>query len=576
MTGRTFTSSPLSSARSTPITFQTASSESSSHYRSARPLPRELLQQVNIYLEECLFSQALRVLLSLVSASSANDKRPILLPPPDYLGVLNTLSIHPDLTSRASTQEKLKQSNLARQYLRTINGLVGPVNASLIEAYRFRKFDHVHVEEQSNGEAITQTLGIKYADSQSVFTSKDDFWSVIGWAFNCSCLPGPYATRWLYWSSWLQHMLEVLESDWQCREELGKCQESLIWKYISSAIGGFARARRTIRAIFADGSRDSLNFFTEVFRKELKGPRIEHEKAKKQEVAVKVDEDIYGDWLQDSESSIDEDVDVHHGDVANRPSKRLRTRTPLTRRRRLPQASKSPIFTEEEDTDASGQEESGTRHGLGPLDSIMLRLRLLQLLSNVSAHPTLRDSEAADYWPDLHELYTLFVEFVQDLPLSSFQQIILPSFTSGLIPDARMLLCEFVLQRVADTDRTNRGRTTLEAMTQVRLVRDYLPYAATKGRNPVEHQAKMSLLLESILRQLAKETSSFRPTTNLINATIIGIRGREARAAKARSSNRNKKTTISKGEEMADRILHESSARIQFVVNKPYPHEASH
>lgn len=555
------TSSPLSSARSTPATFQTASQEAGTTYKAVRALPRELQQQVNIYLDEYLISQAIRVLLSLISATSSNDQSCVQIPSPDYISILNTLSIHPDSTSRASSSDRLSQANLARKYLQALLQICGPVNASFAKAYRIRTFDHdrINANDDDDESAASDLLNMKYADVHNVFGRKSDFWAILGWAFNCSTLPGPYAVRWSYWSLWLHHMMDVLEKDWQDREAQDDCQNSLIWHYIVSSSGN--RPRRAVNAIFANGSQECLKLYTEVFAKELKTPKGQKGTTLKERSKVEIEKEEYGDWLEASESSTDDEVHVKTEDVMGRPAKRMRTRTPSTKRRKAPRADR--IMGE--DSQASGAEDGEAPHGLGPPDSIALRLRMIQLLSNVSAH---RQLSRSDEWPDIRELYTFFVEEIKTLPLPAFRHMILPGPAKGLTADARITLCDFLLSRILASDKLRTFTTTLEPMTQDRLVAEYLSFPAERGRKGIEQQAKMSLLLESMVRVLAAQPGMLQANAPLTNAVTSGIRAREDRASQIVDGIASRKGTLSSDEQAALQTLRESSVRLSFVVKR--------
>ncbi|KAK5957426.1 hypothetical protein OHC33_001800 [Knufia fluminis] len=567
MSSRVPTSSPLSSARSSADTYQSATSQSQPQYRPASPLPFELLQHIQVYLEENLFSQALRFLLSLISATTSNEKKGVPVPPFDYLAVFSTLAVHPNLTTRASNPDKLAQSNTALRLLWMINNTTGPVNASLSDAFRFRRYDDKlstrNGSPADDDDAWRNRITITYADKDSLFNLADDFWAVVGWALNCSCLPGPHATRWNYWLPWLEYMLDTLETDWELREQAGTCDQSLLWQYIKSADGGNARRRRVLRATFADGGGSAVKEFRPIFPKELKERKQEGKQVRKPDIKVDIDEEIFGDYMEESESSTDNEESGQATDpLSGQPSKRLRTRTPSMRRKATPRASKSRL-TDHEGSDVSTADESTMSSGLGPPESIQIRLRLLQLLSSVSAHPELISSAREVNWPDLHELYTLFVEFIRPLPLPVFQQFILPSKSKGLKPESRMALCEFLLQRTLDSDHTSKV-STFEPMTLDRLVQQYLPYAS--GKNSIEFQAKVSILLESVLRQLAKDNNiASHQKDDLLDVLEEGIETREAKANNIRGSSKYKKAA-NKDEEFAVAILQESGKRMKFVV----------
>ncbi len=575
MSSRVPTSSPLSSARSSAHASQIASSQSRPQYRPAAALPFELLQHVQVYLEENLFSQALRFLLSLISTATADDKKAVPVPPPEYLAVISTLTVHPSLTTRASTQDKLTQSNIALSLLRSITESTGPVNARLNQAFRFRRYDDRASTRNGSAEQHDDDwrnkLTVTYADKDSLFNLADDFWAVVGWALNCSCLSGPHILRWNYWLPWLEYMLDTLEADWQLREEAGTCDQSLLWQYIKTADGGNAKGRRVLRAIFADGGAPALKEFKPIFPKELKERRPETKEPKKQEVRVNVDSEIYGDWMQDSDSTTDEEDAAHATEPqSGRPSKRLRTRTPSTRRKLTPRPSRGTLLTDHEDSDAPAATDERPAHaGLGPPESTHIRLRLLQLLSSASARADCTSADAgaaADAsWPDLHELFTLFVEFIRPLPLPLFQQFVLRSTAKGLGADSRIALCEFLLQRVGIVGGEHAPKvSTFAPMTVQRLMQSYLPYAS--GKNTVEFQAKVGVLVESVLRQLARDGNVTREKRDgLREAVEAGIAARTARVKELRESTRYKRAA-SREEELAMSVLEESSTRMRFLV----------
>lgn len=584
MGSRNPTSSPLSSAQSSQATFQTASSQSHPRFRPIQVLPFELLQQVKVYLEESLFTQALRFLQSLLSTTAADGKRKALIPPPDYLAFLSTVTIHPSFTTRSNTPEKISQSNAALKFLWTINRTTGPINSCLADAYRFHRYD-VRVSRRSEADSETEEdfrkdmLNSNYADSESIFSLAEDFWAVVGWALNCACLPGIHAARWGYWGPWLEYMLDVLETDWELREETDAHNHSLLWQYVRHATGGTARGRRVLRAIFADGSPSTLKEFKDIFRKELKEPKSEKaretERNKKQEVAVDVDQEIYGDWMQEEETSSDDEDTAKRDDILQqRPSKRLRARAP--RNKKNPLLLNSNMDTDDSDASTATQDDKSQSRGLGPPDAIAIRLRLLQLLSNLSAsltHTQLTPTQNQDFvMPDLHELYTLYVEFIRPLSLPAFQKIILPNTTitdnshKTLTPESRVALCEFILQRLVDSDTPNSGISTFEPMTQTRLVAEYLPYPA--ARNTIEAQVKVSLLLESLMRVLTSgKNDVLRREEALTKAVIVGIEDREEKARAIREGGRQRKGKGIIDEEVATELLKESGMRMRVILD---------
>lgn len=577
MSNQRLSSSPLSSLPSSQATLRTASSKPNLPYRTAQSLPFELLQHVQVYFEEYLLSQAFRFLFSLLTAS-LNNLKPVLIPPPDYFAVIATFCIHPSLTTRTTSREKWANANSALKYLRLINKTIGPVNAHVIQAYEFRKYSDRLVTvtnfEEIDDVANDNKLSISYADTDSIFCLAEDFWALAGWALNCSCIPGTYAARWDYYAPYLDHMLDVLETDWALHEGTDDLQQSLLWLYVKHSIGGNARGRRILRAIFADGSESSLNEFREVFRKELKSPKSDTDEVKKQEVAVDIDEDIYGDWMQEDESTTEDELDAGNdlrlNSLLERQNKRLRTRTPSSRRKLTPRTSKKSLRVqslEHEDSDVSMSDALITQQSLGGPESIAVRIRLMSLLINVSTWMELIKSRNDFSFPHLQELYTLFVEFIRPLPLNVFQRFVMPSTmttsaSSPWITSARLsTLCEFILQRMIDRGTHKRG--TFEPMTQSRLITDYLPFSAF--RSTAEAQAKVSLLLESVLRHVSKEgPETLQRSEKLQEAFQEGV---NKRATKAEDAGEGRKKLDAKEEDLARLILTESAARMKLTID---------
>src|SRR5262249_23034934 len=128
---------------------------------------------------------------------------------------------------------------------------------------------------------------------------------------------------------WLEFMLQVLEEDWTLRHGNEDWKQSLIWQFIQSSTGESGRSRRIMRALFADGTPRTLNEFTQMFKGELKEPPKDADKIKRTKVKVSVDEEIYGDWMEN-----DSDVSENETAVAGGTSafKKRRMREPSSRR----------------------------------------------------------------------------------------------------------------------------------------------------------------------------------------------------------------------------------------------------
>lgn len=578
-------SSPLSSPPPTQsFTREVSATEQGRPYRPTKELPFELSQHVQTYYEENLFTQAYNFLLSITSstASSTNHSAPVVIPPPSHFALAATIAIHPVCTTRTNSREKWDQANSALRYLRLVHTAVGPLNADFVTAFSFRKYDFRFSrysdvrddggDEDAGGEGIDfrdNDLHTPYARSQALWTRAEDFWQLVGWAFNCACLPGIHADRWNHYRLLLEYLLDVLETDWQSRTTSANSspEESLIWQYIELAGGGSGRARRIIRAIFADGSTRSTNEFRAIFANELKEPEQDSGKIKKRE-AINIDQDIYGDYLaRDEEDFSDEGDGASTGTGASgRPYKRIRTRTRTPSSRRVtPRSSTGSL----QSAYADGEESSSTT--LGDSTSLPLRLRLMRLLTYISSHPTVLSTSPTTF-PDTEDLFTLFVEFIRPLSLQIFAQMILPSpapmstashptqsATGIFAPSTLTTLCESLLQRLLENSAPSIRSNVL--LSQQKLEDEYLLFAASK--NSIDANARVSLLLESLTRSLAS-AGVLKRTEALRHAVRKGV---ERRMGKVLDAGEGRKRKVQKREEDAWTWLVESGERIERVVD---------
>ena len=448
---------------------------------------------------------------------------PAFVPSPIHLSLAATLAIHPALTTRTTSREKHEQANAAFRLLRLTTKIVGPIGADVNASFAFTRFDVKSSRfsgRRGDGDSrdidsapSEERIDTPFSRNESVWSRAEDFWHIVGWAFNCSSLKSTptYAQRWEWWSLWLGYMIQVLEDDWEVRCAAGECERSLMWQYIVTASGGYGKHRRILRAIFADGREKATNEFKEVFKTELKEPTKDAEKVKKREVDVNVEEEIYGDYMAKDDDDFSEEEGLL-GIV-----RKVRTREPSTRRV-TPRNSTTSLRADYESAESDNS--NGTAMPLGGAESLGLRLRLMRLLSNV-----------ADLLPEefmeAEELYTFFVEFIRPLPVSTFQFIVLPSIFPVFSENAHLTLCELLLQRMLEPAAPSKREERY--LTQSKIERFYLPYAANKAT--YVDNAKVSLLLESMLRYFSM-AGSLHPKPELRKALEAGI---EARLSKATS-----------------------------------------
>lgn len=554
------TSSPLSfhsskevfSASNGPDTAEAAPLRS---YREVKHLSYELREHCMIYFEERLCMQflqqthilpnltasdipAINFLISLLTTGNTlNSPTPALLPPAQHLALVATLVVHPTLTTRAKSQDHSEAADLALRYLRLVLQLVGPVNGDLQDAFAYwgvgTSSRRGGSGRRRTGEDVSSTndelnsINSELATTGALWSRVEDFWQVVGWAFNCSIL---HKKRWKRWSLWLEYMIEVLETDWEIRgEDIGQSdidkdadqdprEQSMIVMYLSSDGATTNREKKILRAVFADANPRTLAEFPEVWRNETKELKKDGT-VKKREARIDIEEDNYGDYMEE-----DEDSDLE--DNLNSPP------TPS-----FPALVKSTSTTNVTNT-------------LGGMDAIILRLRLLSLLSTVSAI-------LPHVFTHLVTLYDIYLEHIRPIPLPTFFLIMSPSSLKFFTPSAASSLTQFILRSIIATSAPLPPKDDLE---QDILERSYLPYAANTGS--VADNAKVSICVETLLRLLDKHIGLVW-SEELQNAMEAGIEARESKA---------KKGTKKKQDVEANRMwLRASAERIRGVVGMARP-----
>ncbi|KAF4472360.1 hypothetical protein FALBO_730 [Fusarium albosuccineum] len=531
-----------STAASSPV------QENPCPYRDARQLPRELKEHCHILLEEQLYHSAINFLNSIAASGASkrtpSKKKPVLIPPPNHLALLNTLVVHPIHTTRADKRENLEVSSQAINYLRNVLALVGPVNADFRTAFQFysvprggRRWDQ---NAPANDSDMSDTdlsgdderLRGKIANDSSVWSRGQDFWSTIGWAFNCSTL---YPHRWRYWKVWLEFMLDVLEADWAERERrdreaqqangpgselpLSSREESIIVMYMDQQNGRQNGAKGMMKALVADGGEISASAYREVFEKEPKGPSKQSKKRKREQV-LDLENNKFGDYFDDESMSSG--------------------------------ISEPPTPQKPKDTRKLG---TAGIHPPGMIESVSIRFRLFKLLSAVTYSLRKR--------AELHRLYEEYTAALKLLPLPTFS-LFVSQRPNVLLSETHITVTKELFDLLLPSSYKNPAKVDPEGdaegcLTLPMLEHCYVPHPANTVA--LEDNAKLSLVVENAI-QLLWACDLMTYSEDFDAAVEKGIKARETKSKKRR-------TGKMKGDAMdimAQDVLTNSGERIRILL----------
>lgn len=291
--------------------------------------------------------------------------------------------MHPSVTTRATAPEQVQAANDALFYLTHLNALVGPSSSNFTTAFLFssaastrqaRRRERTYQEDSPDSEDEHGKLHISLANQGSIWLNAEDFWAVVGWAFNCSVR---HPTRWDRWRLWLGLMLDVLDDDLtasiaaaEAKKDSGDgnasdmvMEESLLVRYLAPARDGRTGKRRIMRAILADGSQKSLAEFGEVWKDETKERKAPEEKHVSKKKRLDVAEGDFGDYVDDEEEEEDDRQPSFAQSARRSTRKRANSATKLS------------------DEESTGANES-TPGDFGGADSVSLRQRFMALVSS--------------------------------------------------------------------------------------------------------------------------------------------------------------------------------------------------
>ncbi|SPO03015.1 uncharacterized protein DNG_05696 [Cephalotrichum gorgonifer] len=506
--------------------------DDSPDYRSTGLVPRTLNDHCRIYLEDQLYVHALELANSLLTSGPAlrnGRPNPALVLPPTQIAFINNLIIHPKHTSRPDTAERREIATLALTYLENLMEEVGPVNANLVAAFQFNHnysprpraprnfsldddgFDDDFGDDGSdeeNGRIMTR-LG----SDESIWNCGNDFWSVVGWAFNCSVA---HPARWRWWRIWLDFMLRVLEEDWSARvskdmaadaQRIGggdfqfdSMRKSLVAMYSTQKSGRTNPAKWIMKALFADGQQSSLSQFGEVFPMETRDPP--RGQKRKRERELDLDNFEYADY-GDTEDELEDSTGAEDAPAS------LSTRASRMNTERDP--DKFEHYAENEEAIRA---------------LVPFRLRTLALLSQLAYSMPLLFIHVES----LHEEFALAMK---ELPLPLFAAMVNPTENPLVAVEyyavlLKELLRLFLPPRALDPAKVDDAADKSLRLTQGMIEKCYAPHAAETSS--VEDNAKLSILVESAL-MFAFESGQLTGSTALREAVTSGV---EARTRKAK------------------------------------------
>ncbi|KAI0527719.1 hypothetical protein F5B22DRAFT_632334 [Xylaria bambusicola] len=529
-------------------------------YHKAKNLPPELKEHCRVYLEEALPRQAIFLLDSLLSTRPTDPYVPAYCPPPSQISLICSNIVHPDFTTRPKEPDWPQISLQSLAYLRDLLAVFGPLHAGFKESVLFGTnatsdldpdMNVMAPDGDGNGldadERGLVRLSPRYGND-SVWQRGRDFFSLVGWAFNCSVL---YPERWQWWARWLGFMLDLLEKDVEERHRLDMkngsddmplLQSSILASYIAQRSGRTADVTMwAMKALFADGDTPSTSVFQEVWPREHKSrsPLQQRTPNKRKRENVNIDKGEYGGYLDDES--------VHSSQASEPPTPQKNRKAMLSS---LPTLADADILE--------------TAYG----ETIPLRQRLFSLMSYLCY--TLNDTSPMDF----SNLYKRFEQKVKELPLPIFSSFINHA-TSMLRVDQQIEMLQGVLflflppgalsPRKVDRERFEDG-----GISPAILERCFLPYPANTIE--VEDNVKMSLLLENLLmlvwRHIDDGDGEECFSENLTRAARTGIEARRDKINKKKTRG-GRGAAAAKGfsdvEGEAKALLEASDARLAWL-----------
>jgi hypothetical protein len=492
--------------------------------RPTKELSWELVNHAKAYLEVGEYAKGYGLLYSLLAAGTS-----ISVPAKPYVGPIapavqiafaSSLIAYPAITTKSLSPDAIKGSDAALRYLRCVhNTIEGPAYKTIRKAFKFpegRKRRGAPAYKTGSQDSSPTTSGgdverldSKQANALSIWHCADDFWHIVGWAFNCSIA---HEKRWARWKLWLEMMLDFLEADWDTCLREGKetgvakedaLQGSLLWYYISNEqITNRNTRRRIIAAVLARADQTSLQHYPEVWKNESAGPKP-REGDEKPTKTVDFDNGELGDYEDDGEDTVMLDV-----------------------------SKATPI---------KSKDSADPVEKLGGRDAIVLRQRFIAALVKVA-------QELPNIFTPLEDFCDTFTEGIRDAPTNVFAVWI---STSRLPVDLQLALNGNLLLPLITSNLPNYFQGL---PTQAQFETQLLPLNASSRRIP--DKAKISLILEQMFLYMLS-TDFLKPTEALRKAVESGIEARQNFLVSANSRKQNKEQ-----EQQDMNIIETSSERL--------------
>ncbi|RAR07998.1 hypothetical protein DDE83_006244 [Stemphylium lycopersici] len=501
--------------------------------RPTKQVSYELANHAKAYLEAGQYASGYGLLCSLLAAgtSISTPAQPYIgyLAPPAYIAFAASIVADPKVTTKAQSKDAIKGADAALHYLQCVRATIdGPAYPTIRKAFSFpeernRRRGPGHRREASlspePGGDIERIAG-EAANEKSLWYRADDFWHIVGWAFNCSVV---HKKRWCRWKLWLANMCDFLESDWDMCARQAKTEdvdeetvlhESLLWHYIigdESTPTNRSRRRRIAKAVLATGTAESLKDYPEIWERETVEPKRKN----------KEDQPVG-------------EVDFETGEVADYGSDEEMQDTEDT----------EPEGADGQSSDTSDDGISNIHDAMeyvGGQDAVDLRQRLIALL--VQAAQALPNSftRLFDFCDNILEDFILF-------PTIIFQALLPSMKLPGSIQIA------FNANLLSPLISNKPPNYFLTEPTQQHFETKLLPLKGTT--QGFASNAKISLILEQMFMYMMNQ-DALRPTKALRKAMETGIEARHKVVGTGKGKRRN-----AQEEEQGRKLLQACSERL--------------